>query len=58
MPRPTCSVTYAISAPRVAACVQDLRREVQAGGGRGHGASLAREDGLVALAVGGLVAAA
>ena len=40
-----------------AALVEDLRREVQAGGGGGDGAALAGEDGLVALAVGGAVAA-
>ncbi len=37
--------------------VEHLRREVQAGGGRGHRAALAREDGLVALAIRGRIVA-
>jgi hypothetical protein len=38
--------------------VEDLRSEVQAGGGRGDGAAFAGEDRLVALAVGGGIVAA
>ena len=57
VPSPTCRVTVAISAPRARHVVQNLRREVKPGGGRRHGTALARENGLVTLAVRGRIGA-
>ena len=51
VPGPTCRTTSACPIPRWSRRLEQGRREVQAGGGRGDAPRLARVDGLVALAV-------
>ena len=55
VPIPTWRVTRAMPIPAAAISVQQILREVKAGGGSGDGAGGAGEDGLVALAVLGVV---
>ena len=51
VPAPTASVRSAISTPRARGPSKDLLGEVESGGRRGDRERLAREDGLVGLAV-------